>query len=94
VLEAKRNRQSRGITRRRPFRQSESEKQLAATKRKRCSKKKRYGTKEEAAAQCERMLARVPLQLTPLEAYFCYRHQAWHIGHNWLRYNTERRQEW
>jgi len=94
VLEAKRNRQTRGITRRRPFRQSESEKQLAATKRKKGNKKKRYGTKIEAEAHCERMLARVPLQLTPMEPYFCYRHQAWHVGHNWLRYNTERGQRW
>jgi len=70
------------------------QKQLAATKRKKCNKKKRYGTKIEAEAHCERMLARVPLQLTPMEPYFCYRHQAWHVGHNWLRYNTERGQRW
>ena len=57
-------------------------------------KKKRYDTKELAQAHCEQMLSRVPLQLTPMKPYFCYKHATWHVGHDWLKYHTERRQEW
>jgi len=94
LLEGNRNRQARNTTRRKPDRKSESDKKLGANKRKRCGKKKRYDTREQAQAHCAQMLTRVTLQLTPLEPYFCHRHQAWHVGHNWLRYNQERREQW
>jgi len=94
VLEGNRNRQAKHNPKRKPDRQSESAKKLVASKRKRCSKKKKYDSKEQAEAHCNQMLARVTLQLTPLEPYYCHRHQAWHVGHNWLKYNHDRRTRW
>jgi len=93
----KSNRFARNVVRRKPEKVSQAIRKQANSplrKRKKCSKKKRYSTKEEAQVHCERMLLRVPLQLTPMEPYFCYRHEAWHVGHDWLKYNQERRQEW
>ena len=91
------NRSARSVVRRKPEKLSQFKKERAnaeLTRRKKCNQKKRYDTKELAQAHCERMLSRVPLQLTPMEPYYCYRHQAWHVGHDWLKYHTERRQEW
>ena len=91
------NRSARSVVRRKPEKLSQFKKQRAdaeLTRRKKCSQKKKYDTKELAQAHCEQMLSRVPLQLTPMEPYFCYRHEAWHVGHDWLKYSQERRQEW
>ena len=93
----KANRSARNVVRRKPEKIPQSVRKAASgpfRKRKRCSKKKRFDTKEEAQVQCERMLLRVALQLTPMEPYYCHRHQAWHIGHDWLKYNQERREQW
>jgi len=93
----KANRSARNVVRRKPEKIPQSVRKQANSplhKRTKCSKKKRYRNREEAQAHCERMLLRVPLQLTPMEPYYCYRHEAWHVGHDWLKYSTERRQEW
>ena len=93
----KANRSARNVVRRKPEKVPQSVRKQANSplhKRTKCSKKKRYRNREEAQAHCERMLLRVPLQLTPMEPYYCYRHEAWHVGHDWLKYSTERRQEW
>jgi hypothetical protein len=93
----KANRSARNVVRRKPDKVSQAIRKQANSllrKKKRCSKKKRYDTKEEAQAHCERMLLRVPLQLTPMEPYYCYRHEVWHVGHDWLKYSTERREQW
>ena len=93
----KANRSARNVVRRKPEKVPQSVRKQANSplhKRTKCSKKKRYRNREEAQAHCERMLLRVPLQLTPMEPYYCYRHEAWHVGHDWLKYSNERRQEW
>ena len=93
----KANRGARNVVRRKPEKDPQSVRKQASgplRKRKKCSKKKRFRSREEAQAHCERMLLRVPLQLTPMEPYYCYRHEAWHVGHDWLKYSQERRQEW
>lgn len=90
MLERKRNRHARGITRRKAGRFSESlrrQTEIKLNKRKRCNKKRRYETEEKAQAHCEKMKIGITLQITPMEPYFCYRHQTWHIGHNWRKYN-------
>ena len=93
----KANRSARNVVRRKPEKVPQSVRKQANSplhKRTKCSKKKRYRNREEAQAHCERMLLRVPLQLTPMEPYYCYRHEAWHVGHDWLKYSTERREQW
>ncbi len=93
----KANRSARNVVRRKPEKIPQSVRKQANSplhKRTKCSKKKRYRNREEAQAHCERMLLRVPLQLTPMEPYYCYRHEAWHVGHDWLKYSTERREQW
>jgi hypothetical protein len=93
----KANRSARNVVRRKPEKIPQSVRKQANSplhKRTKCSKKKRYRNREEAQAHCERMLLRVPLQLTPMEPYYCYRHEAWHVGHDWLKYSTERSEQW
>ena len=93
----KANRSARNVVRRKPEKVPQSVRKQTNSplhKRTKCSKKKRYRNREEAQAHCERMLLRVPLQLTPMEPYYCYRHEAWHVGHDWLKYSTERREQW
>ena len=94
MLEANRNRNSKKIIRRNNYRISETDKRQMAEisrKRKRCNRKKRYETKEAAQEQCNKIHSDVALQLTPLEPYFCSRHDMWHIGHDWYKYKFNKR---
>ena len=93
MLEASKNRNSKKTIRRNTYRISEADRRQKETelkKRKRCNKKRRFSTKEEAQAQCDRMRSEVALQITPLEPYYCNRHSIWHIGHDWYSYNTKK----
>ena len=94
MREAKRNRHARGTARRRTHRVSESLRrqiEIKFNKRKQCNKKRRYETEEQAPAECAKIRVGVVLQITPLEPYYCYRHQSWHIGHDWLKYNKTKK---
>ena len=94
MLKGKRNRQARGNqVPRRTERMSESllrKTELKFNKKKRCNKKRRYQTEEKAQAHCDKMGEGVVLEVIPLKPYFCFRHNSWHIGHDFYEYRSRR----
>ena len=94
MLEGKRNRRARGEQNiRRSERISESllrKTEVRLNKKKRCNKKRRYKSEEKAQEHCDKMGAGVILEVIPLKPYFCSRHNAWHIGHDFYEYRSRR----
>jgi len=94
VTERKLNRQSRKlIIRKRPKLSKYKKSQAAAnlSRPKNCAKKQRYASREEALEHCNRLQNRIAMYLTPMEAYYCDRHNAWHVGHDWIKYRRNNR---
>lgn len=49
---------------------------------KNCNKKKRFKTSTDAQVMCDELNQRYAMQEIPAEVYYCYKHSAWHVGHN------------
>ena len=49
---------------------------------KNCNKKKRFKTSKDAQVMCDSLNERYAMQEIPAEVYYCYKHSAWHVGHN------------
>ena len=78
---SKGNRNKRHVYKRNPPKENTSRGNTERVQFRGCTRKKKFRTQEEASQAAASLADRIALPASPISAYYCNKHGAWHIGH-------------